>query len=70
MTSPTPPALAGNLALLEQGLRLLNQLTQDRYRATVHHFAVIRLLLPRQGSDGDPGLGVAPSTTAHEAAAR
>ena len=172
MTSPPPPALAGNLALLEQGLRLLDQLTQDSYRATwdgqssigaqyrhilehygcllagadagrvdydtpprekvleedlgaaaqrtreltarltavdptslhrpllarhaatadqtdlsgfqsslgrellfllshtVHHFAVIRLLLQRQGTDGDPRLGVAPSTEAHKAAAR
>ncbi|MEK6687192.1 MAG: hypothetical protein AABZ01_01880, partial [Gemmatimonadota bacterium] len=34
MTSPTSPALAGNLALLEQGLRLLDQLTEDSYRAT------------------------------------
>ncbi|MEK6687797.1 MAG: hypothetical protein AABZ01_04975, partial [Gemmatimonadota bacterium] len=37
---------------------------------TVHHFAVIRLLLQRQGTDSDPRLGVAPSTEAYKAAAR
>jgi uncharacterized damage-inducible protein DinB len=35
---------------------------------TVHHFAILRLLLEAEGIACDPELGVAPSTRAHRAA--
>jgi hypothetical protein len=50
---PRPAALDGNLLLL---------------RHTVHHYAIVRLLLAERGVECDPDLGVAPSTLAYRQA--